>query len=94
MGWHHDKTDPELSYLLLPEWWGQGLATESVRAVLDHAHGCGAERIVAETQVANAASIRLLTRLGMRFERSVVRFGEAQAIYVSRGAVQAPGDEA
>ena len=37
LGRHHDGVDTEVSYELLPEWWGNGYATEAVRAVIDHA---------------------------------------------------------
>jgi ribosomal-protein-alanine N-acetyltransferase len=60
--------DPELLYGLAPEWWGRGLATEASRAVLDYAFGSlGCTRVTAATDVPNAASARVMERLGMRF---------------------------
>jgi ribosomal-protein-alanine N-acetyltransferase len=88
LGVHHDGTDTEISYLLLPEWWGQGYAKEAVRAVVDLALGdLGLPRVVAETQTANVASCRLLESLGMRLERRVERFGAEQAIYATDNRV-------
>jgi ribosomal-protein-alanine N-acetyltransferase len=59
--------DPELLYGIAPEWWGRGLATEASRAVLAYAFGpLGCERVTAACDVPNAASARVLTRLGMR----------------------------
>ena len=62
--------EAELLYGLLPAWWGQGLATECAGAVLDHLFGAlGRTEAVAMTDVANAASVRVMERLGMAFER-------------------------
>ncbi|MDE8651602.1 GNAT family N-acetyltransferase [Novosphingobium album (ex Liu et al. 2023)] len=58
---------PEIGYILDPALWGQGLAGEALRAVLGHvftAHGL--ERAVADVDPRNAASLRLLERLGFR----------------------------
>jgi len=81
---HHDGGDTEVSYMLLPEFWGRGYATEGVRAVIDYALAqLGLPRVVAETQVANVASCRLLERLGLTVDRTVVRFGAEQVIYAA-----------
>jgi ribosomal-protein-alanine N-acetyltransferase len=79
---HHELEDLEISYLFLPEHWGRGHASAAVRQVMAHAFGTlGLRRIVAETQSANAASVRLLERLGFHPLRRVVRFGAEQSIY-------------
>lgn len=81
---HHDGEDTEVSYLLLPEWWGQGYATEAVRAIIDHGLvTLGLPRLIAETQTANEPSIRLLERLGMVLDRKVERFDAEQSIYTT-----------
>ena len=83
LGAHHDGADTEVSYQLLPMWWGQGYAGEAVGAVVEYAlFGLGLARVVAETQRANLASRRLLERLGMRPEQTLERFGAEQVIYV------------
>lgn len=64
--------DVDLGFALLPEYWGQGYAFEAASAAL--AHGKTAfdlERIVAITAPDNEASIRLLEKLGMKFETMV-----------------------
>lgn len=84
LGPHHEGPAPEVSYLLLPQWWGAGYAGESVRAVLAYAQEVLRwDKIIAETQTANSKSIQLLKRVGMRFERSLERFGEPQSIYTT-----------
>ena len=60
----------ELLYGLLPEYWGQGLATEAARAALQYGFEAGLfERVYGRTDVANVASVRVMERLGMKFER-------------------------
>jgi [ribosomal protein S5]-alanine N-acetyltransferase len=79
---HHDGVSTEVSYELLPEWWGSGYAAETVTAVIDYAfRELGLPEVIAETQAANKASCRLLERIGMSFRDTVQRFGEQQAIY-------------
>ena len=81
---HHDGTDTEISYQLLPDWWGQGYAQEALQSVIEYAlKDLALPRVIAETQTANLASCRLLERVGMRFERSIERFGAMQSIYTT-----------
>jgi len=55
----------EVSYLLLPIYWGKGYVEEAVRAVLGWAASTLPDtQVVAVTQVANARSMALLERLG------------------------------
>ena len=57
----------ELLYALDRPAWGRGYATEAARAVLDYARATLAlPRVVAAVNPANAASWRVLARLGMR----------------------------
>jgi ribosomal-protein-alanine N-acetyltransferase len=79
---HHDGEDQEVSYQILPEYWGKGLAFETLTAVLDFAaETLKLESIVAETQASNSASRKLLEKLGFTFERGITRFGKEQIIY-------------
>jgi RimJ/RimL family protein N-acetyltransferase len=62
--------EAELLYGLLGSAWGQGLATECAAAVLDHLFGpLGLPEAVALTDAPNGASVRVMERLGMTFER-------------------------
>lgn len=61
----------ELGYMLGRAHWGQGLAREAVDAVIDHAFapdGLGLARLEADIDPRNAASAKLLERLGFRLE--------------------------
>lgn len=69
-------TDVELLYALAPSHWGRGLASEAARAVLQHGFATlGMTRILARADAPNAASLRVMQRLGMRFERRGLEHG-------------------
>jgi RimJ/RimL family protein N-acetyltransferase len=56
---------PDVGYILHPDVWGQGLAGEAVGAVIDHVFSTHAvDTLTADVDPENAASIRLLQRLG------------------------------
>ena len=60
------KAHPVLFYLLQAAHWGQGLATEAARAVLDYAFGeLALPRVDAAAAAENAASVRVLEKIGM-----------------------------
>jgi ribosomal-protein-alanine N-acetyltransferase len=77
-----DAPDIELLYGLLPDYWGQGLATEAARAAL--AYGFDAAlftRVYVRTDVPNRASVRVMERLGMKFERETRLAARPTLIY-------------
>lgn len=58
----------EIGWWIARKHWGAGLATEAARAVRDAAfERFGLERLVAVAYPENAASIRIMEKLGMRF---------------------------
>ena len=66
---------PEIGFILHPDHWGQGFAREALEAVLDRAFAVhGLDRVVADVDPRNAASLHLLSGLGFaetgRRERS------------------------
>jgi len=61
--------DVDIGYAFLPEYRGCGYAVEAAQAVLRHAQELGIRRLAAITSPGNAASIALLLKLGLRFER-------------------------
>ncbi len=64
--------DVDIGFALLPEFWSQGYALESAAAVLRHGREAfGLRRIVGVAKPENQASIRLLEKLGMKYERRV-----------------------
>ena len=79
---YHDGINTEISYQLLPKWWGYGYATEIVQKVISYAfRELGLIKIVAETQLANKSSCKLLNKIGMNLEGTVERFGAEQLIF-------------
>ena len=63
-----DKID--LGYRFLPEYWGKGYATEASRAILKYRfEELGLERIIAIAMKENKASMRVMEKVGMKFEK-------------------------
>ena len=61
----------QLLYGLLPDYWGRGLATEVAARICAEAFTTlGMDRVRAATDSPNAASARVLERLGMTLVRS------------------------
>ena len=61
---------PDIGFALLPEFWNKGLAFEAATAVLNYARDeLTLRRILAITSLDNEASIDLLQRLGLSFNR-------------------------
>jgi len=68
--------DADIGFAFVPEFWSKGFAFEAATAVLQDAHDrFRLERILAITSLDNEASIKLLQRLGFRFEQ-VIRLSE------------------
>lgn len=68
--------DVDIGYAFLPQYWGQGYALEAAISVLAHAKSdIGLSRVVATVRPDNAASIGLLGKLGLHFERTIARPG-------------------
>jgi RimJ/RimL family protein N-acetyltransferase len=64
--------DVDIGYALLPEFWSQGYALESAAAVIAYAaEMLGLKRVVAVTNSDNQSSIRLLEKMGFKYERMV-----------------------
>ncbi len=62
---------PEVVYHLAKAHWGKGYATELARAALRFGfEERGYDRIVAITKPPNTASIHVMEKLGMRFEKN------------------------
>ena len=56
---------PEVGYILHPDHWGQGIAGEAVEAATGHVFATREiDHLTADVDPENAASIRLLERLG------------------------------
>jgi RimJ/RimL family protein N-acetyltransferase len=61
--------DVDIGFAFLPSYWSRGYALESATAVMNYGReALGLRRIVAITSPDNDASIRLLEKIGLRFE--------------------------
>ena len=64
--------DVDIGYALLPKFWSKGYAVEAAQAVKHYARDVvGLKRIVAITDPANESSVRVLEKIGLKFERMV-----------------------
>jgi RimJ/RimL family protein N-acetyltransferase len=73
VGWCGLRRQPDgevdLGYRYKRAAWGRGYATEASRAMLRFGfEDAGLRRIIARANVDNAASIRVMQKIGMRFE--------------------------
>lgn len=78
------REPPELELLfgVADPLWGQGYATEIAGAVVRYGlRSLGMERIRASTDVENAASIRVLEKVGFRLERTAHAEGVETGFY-------------
>jgi RimJ/RimL family protein N-acetyltransferase len=65
-----DVTD--IGFAFLPEYWNRGFAYEAAQAILEYGHSTlGIAKIVGLTSADNLGSIKLLKKLGMKFEKNV-----------------------
>ncbi len=77
-----DTREPELEWALMPAYWGRGLATELGRALIRYGFEvAGFDHLLAFTVPNHAASIRVMQKIGMRFERQARFRGEAYVFY-------------
>ena len=69
--------DTEIGWHFHPDSWGRGYASEAGAAVLAHAFDAGLEQVVAVTNPANTASMRVCQRIGMQHRGSTDRYYNA-----------------
>jgi RimJ/RimL family protein N-acetyltransferase len=74
-----DATQAEIGYWIGKPWWGHGYATEAASALMDHCFGeAGFKRLTCGHFVDNAASARVIRKLGFRRVGSGVSWCEAR----------------
>ena len=73
--------DPDIGFALLPEYYGLGFAEEAANAVVSHARDdLGLAYLTAIVSPENTASIRLIEKLGLTFDRSITMPDEQEEI--------------
>jgi RimJ/RimL family protein N-acetyltransferase len=77
--------EPELAYLLRPDCWGRGLATEAALGALAQLRAAHAPaRVVSIVRPENAASRRVLEKVGMSEIGSLELHGSPVLLYETR----------
>jgi RimJ/RimL family protein N-acetyltransferase len=73
--------DVDIGFAFLPEFREKGYGFESADAVMAHGkQAFGLKRLVAITSAENEASIRLLEKLGLKFEKNMTLTGDNHEI--------------
>ena len=76
------QMEVEVGCALLAPFWNKGLASEIVRALVELAFvRLGLSNVVGFALPSNAASIRLLQKLGFRYEKDIVNAGRRHVLY-------------
>jgi RimJ/RimL family protein N-acetyltransferase len=76
------REEIEIGYRLTRPSWGQGLATEAARAVLEHAFGhLGLRRLIALIDSENHRSVRVAEKIGLRHEKDIIFHGKLVRVY-------------
>ena len=74
----HPGREAEIGYLLTPDCWGRGFATEIAAALLRAAFGqLQAVRVLSTVEIHNARSIKVLEKAGLRWEATLRRHARA-----------------
>jgi ribosomal-protein-alanine N-acetyltransferase len=77
----HDPPQLQLLYGFHPDHWSKGFATEAARAMIRFAfEQAGLDFVIASADAPNLASLRVMERAGMRFDRRET-VDELDAVY-------------
>ncbi|MCC2616503.1 GNAT family N-acetyltransferase [Aestuariibacter halophilus] len=77
-----DLDDVDIGYRMLPEYWGQGLATEASEVLMDYARNTlGLTRVIALALPDNHGSIAVMKKLGLVYEGTVEYLNDICALY-------------
>ena len=87
LGWcglkrHTDTNETDLGFRLFVKYWNNGFATEAAKACIDYGFNTlRLNSIIGRAMADNAASIRVLEKIGMRFEQTFDFHGGPGVIY-------------
>ncbi len=77
-----DPCEPEMEWIVSPEYWGRGLATEIGQAMLRYGFEMvGFERLLAYAHPENRASLRVMEKLGMAYWMTATLRGQDYRFY-------------
>jgi [ribosomal protein S5]-alanine N-acetyltransferase len=76
------QKEVEVGYRLAQKYWGQGLATEAAKAVVEYGQQrFNFQRFVCLIETENSRSIRVANKLGMTLEKKIIYHGLDVAMY-------------
>ncbi len=76
------QSEVEIGYRLAKKYWGQGLATEAAKAVLEYGQQrYNFKRFICLIEPENVRSVRVATKLGMELEKKIIYYGLDVAMY-------------
>lgn len=74
---------PDIGYILHPDTWGQGYAVEALSAVIAHVFARpDVNRLTADVDPRNEASLRLLAKLGFEVTHGAVKTWEIGGVWM------------
>lgn len=79
-----DKTkgDMDFGYALKKEYWGKGYASEALKAVLEFGlKRLKVGKIVGDCDIRNTASIKVMEKAGMKYEKTDIQAGKVSKYY-------------
>jgi ribosomal-protein-alanine N-acetyltransferase len=78
----NDKHEIELGYAVVPELWGKGFATEMSAKALETAFSIfDYPSVVAFALVTNTKSLRVMEKLGFKYETQIIHAGRPHVLY-------------
>lgn len=76
--WNRRNGTAILGYMLSPEWWGRGYATEAVGLMLNYGiHEMGITEVEGRCRDSNLRSARVMIKNGMKLKRVIPIVGSA-----------------
>lgn len=82
LNYNEDIDETDLGFRLLKKTWGHGYATEAASACLNYGFSqLGLKKIIGRALIENTLSIRVLTKLGMKFEKKFEAHGSVAHQY-------------
>lgn len=86
---------PDVGFAYLPEYWGKGYAYEAAAAAIDWARQTlGVTRVVGIVKPDNVGSMRVLEKLGLKFQRMVMSpEGQVSRLFVPANAPAPPAEQ-
>ncbi|MEL7034876.1 MAG: GNAT family N-acetyltransferase [Cyanobacteria bacterium J06592_8] len=78
----HDPPELQLIYGIHPNFWGQGWGTQVAKVMIYYAFNhLNFSQVIASADIPNIASIRVLEKAGMKFQKTILIAGQETVYY-------------